>query len=86
MSNFEIEKTGEFDAFDNDGKRYRIVEYTRITLIRTIHNEEVIRTPGNKSYRLQGGSTVNALGDGKFEAFVNRRFKTPVILTRQPGP
>ena len=59
-------RTGSFDATDEGGNRYRIIEYTEIlnAATYTVPNRTVA---GLKEYRLQDGSNLNKVNDAEFE-------------------
>jgi hypothetical protein len=68
MTRKQVRQTGQLFAEDENGKRYKIIEYTTFLNDGSFQkpNEWV---PGLKAYKLENGTRVNKLSDTEFETW-----------------
>jgi hypothetical protein len=61
-----LKKIEEFDAFDNNNKKYRVIHYRSIKNVGTLDNPGATML-GLSEYQLSNGVHINRISDTEFE-------------------
>ena len=74
--------TDQFYACDSKGTRYEVIEYTKVTDLKSPDGKLLATLPNMVFYRLADGSWAHPVRAGEFDAYLEDGAATPVRLVR----